>query len=184
MDKELNYHRQISSVAKICFYHLRNIRRIRSSLTEKAAKTLINALVTSRLDHNNSLLLGVPKFLTNRIQRVQNCAARLVINASKFDHISPILKTLHWLPVHLRIQFKVLLMVYRSLHKMAPDYICDLLHPVASKYRLRSAIRYQLHTPRTNLVSAGDRAFSAAAPKLWNKLPINNNNNNNNVNLI
>ena len=60
MDKELNYHRQIISVAKICFYHLRNIRRIRSFLTEKTSKK-------SRLEHNNSLLLGVPKFLTNKI---------------------------------------------------------------------------------------------------------------------
>ena len=148
----INYHKQTSTVGKIGFYHLRNIQRIISFQTEKSSKTLTK---TSRLEHNNSLLFGVQTCLTNKVQRVQNCAAHLVTNTSKFDHISPILKILYWLPVHVRIQFKVLLM----------DYICDMLHPVTSKYRLRYANRYQLHTPRTNLVSVGDRAY--------NKLPVN-----------
>ena len=78
----------------------------------------------------------------------------------------------HWLPVHLRIEFKVLLLVYKALHGMAPDYLSNMLSPARSVRNLRSRNQCLLAVPRTNLVSAGDRAFSVAGPKLWNKLPM------------
>ena len=173
MDKELNYQYYISLKARSCFNHLREIRHIRPCLTKKATQALVYAEVTSRLDFSNSLLLGIPKFSINRLQQVQNCAARLIMGTRKFDHISPVLKELHWLPIHLRLQFKVLVLVYRALHGMMPVYISDMLHPASHSRSLRSSERFLLKIPRSRLVSAGDRAFSCAAPALWNSLPEN-----------
>ena len=111
--------RQVSAVCRSAFAQLRNIGLIRQYLTSYATKSLINGLVTSRLDYCNALLYGVPQTLMHKLQRVQNCAARIVTRRSRFDHISPVLKDLHWLPVHRRVQFKTLLYTYKAIHKQA-----------------------------------------------------------------
>ena len=105
------------------------IARIRSYLTPETAKLLLHAFVTSKLDYCNSLLYGVPKYQILRLQRIQNVAARLVTATSRYDHISPVLKQLHWLPVAQRIKFKILLLTYKALKDCAPSYIKDLLQP-------------------------------------------------------
>lgn len=91
------------------FYHLHNIRRIRKYLSQDIVETLIHAFVTSRIDYCNSLLFGLPAFQISKIQRMQNAAARVIFMKSKYRHITPLLKELHWLPVTYRIQFKVIL---------------------------------------------------------------------------
>ena len=161
----------IAATCKSCFYHLRNIRSIRPCLTVKAAEALVHACITSRLDYCNSLLHGTPKYAIAQLQHVQNCAARLIAGVHKFDHITPVLQRLHWLPVQLRVEFKVLLLVFKALHGMAPKYVCDLLQEAQPSRCLRSSSQGFLYIPRTNLVSAGDRAFSVTGPKLWNRLP-------------
>ena len=90
------------------FYHLRKIRLIRKHLTFDAAQLLVQALVTSKLDYCNSLLYGLPKNVIKQLQRVQNAAARFVTLSPKFCHITPVLTNLHWLPIDLRIEFKIL----------------------------------------------------------------------------
>ncbi len=82
--------------------------------------------MTSRLDYCNSLYYGLPANQLNTLQRVQNAAARLICNVSRFDHITPTLKDLHWLPVKFRIDFKILLIVFKALHGLAPDYSLSL----------------------------------------------------------
>ena len=88
------------------------------------------------------------------------------------DHISPVLSSLHWLPVRFRINFKILLFVFKARHGLAPSYISDLLKPYVPTRSLRSAGQMLLVVPKSNLVNRGDRAFSVAAPKLWNELPL------------
>ena len=103
---------------------------------------------------------------------VQNAAAKLVVRARKYDHVTPILIELHWLPVFYRIRFKILLLTYKCLHGEGPEYLCNLLHPVNERSRsLRSSSMNMLQVPRTKLVTCGDRAFSVIAPVLWNQLP-------------
>ena len=107
-----------------------------------------------------------------RLQSVQNAAARLLSRSSKWSHITPILKTLHWLPVAYRIRFKILTLTYRALHGQTPAYVADLIHPYTSSRPLRSHRQHLLSVPRTHLKTRGDRAFAAVAPKLWNALPL------------
>ena len=87
------------------YYHLRNISKIRKYLTEEATETRVHTFVSSKLDYCNPLLYGLPKHMISRLQSVQNTAARIVTLTKKFDHITPVLIHLHWLPVHFRILF-------------------------------------------------------------------------------
>ena len=104
---------------------------------------------------------------------VQNAAARVIFQIAKFDHITPALINLHWLPVTFRVQFKLLLFVYKSLHNQSPSYITDLLSvKLAANYALRSSGKSLLLVPKVNCSTLGVRAFAPAAPVLWNSLPL------------
>ena len=116
--------------------------------------------------------MGVSGSSIARLQLVQNAAARVLTGTRKFEHISPILASLHWLPVHFRIYLKIILFAFKSLNGLAPLYLSKLLHPYPTCRSLRSADQLLLRVPKTKLKLRGDRAFSVAAPKLWNNLPL------------
>ena len=170
-DSVLNFERHITDICKSCYFNIRNIYRIRKFLSTEHTKILVNAFVTSRLDNCNSLLYGLPCYLLHKLQLVQNCAARLILGGSKFDHITPLLRELHWLPVEHRITFKLLLITFKALNNLAPCYITNLLHLYTPNRLLRSSSKFLLQVPKSNLKTYGDRAFSVCAPKLWNCLP-------------
>ena len=92
-----------------CHFHIRDILRIRHLLPLSAATALANSLVSSKLDYCNSLYNGISQANLNKIQRIQNTMARVVTNTSTFEHITPILKKLHWLPIKQRIDYKLCL---------------------------------------------------------------------------
>ena len=102
---------------------------------------------------------------------VQNNAARLVLKKKKSDHVTPLLKHLHWLPIKQRIEFKINLITYKALHDQAPSYISELLEPYEPTRSLCSSVLGLLKEKKTRLKRSGDRAFSVIAPKLWNRLP-------------
>ena len=108
------------------FRSLYHIKQIRKYLTDDATKILVHAFITSHLDYCNSLLYGIPKYQLNRLKKVLNATARVVCLVPKFDHITPTLMRLHWLPVKYRVIFKVVLLVYKALHGLAPKYIRDM----------------------------------------------------------
>ena len=112
-----------------------------------------------------------PKHLSNRLRLIQNTAARIVILSKRFEHITPILFKLHWLPLGYRIHLKILLLVYKCLNGLAPSYLSELLSYTNGPRLLRSSSQNFLTVPRTRVKTYGDRAFSAAAPRLWNQLP-------------
>ena len=141
-------------------------------LTEKTTEIMVNAYVTSRIDYGNSLLYGVSEHLLSQLQRVQNSAARLVTKTKRRQLITPVLIELHWLPVRQRIEYQLLILTFNSLHGLAAPYLSELLSRHQPTRSLRSADAHLLVVPRSNLCSQGDRAFSHAAPRLWNNLPL------------
>ena len=104
------------------------------------------------------------------VQKVQNKAACLITKKPRNEHVTPIMKMLHWLPVHLRIIFKTLVLVYKCQISQAPKYLCDLLCTRLMNRRLHQSDTAQLHQP-INKKSIGNQAFGIAAPQLWNELP-------------
>lgn len=163
-------------IGKICskaFHGLYKIRQIRKFLSPESTKTLVHAFVTSHLDYCNSLLFGVPKYQTERLQKVLNAAARLIFRIPKFHHISSALYNLHWLPVAYRVHFKLLLLIYKALNNQGPLYIKEYLQPHSVQgHQLRSCDQGLLKVPRTNFKTYGDRAFARSGPFLWNELPL------------
>ena len=156
------------------------VKKLSSSLTLLAAfgsiyfppKRLVNALVISHLDYCNSLLYGRPSNELLKLQRIQNTAARLIVGARRFDHITPILRDLHWLPIPTRLEFKILLLTYKCLRNQGPSYLCELLKLRNPSRTLRSSMQSLLQNSyRPNTHYYGERAFAFAAPKLWNSIP-------------
>ena len=135
---------------------------------------IVHAFVSSRIDYYNSLLYGVPNCHLHKLQRVQNAAARLLFEESKYCHVTPLLKSLHWLPVKYRIIFKVLLITFKAIHGLAPVSISELISirdVSLSRYCLRSTNSLMLNYPALkSRKTLGDRSFFVAAPKLWNEL--------------
>ena len=172
-DSGLTMKKHITEVCKTSFYELRNIACIRRFLTMHAAKTVIQALVTTKLDINNSLYYGLPNAQLQRLQRIQNAAARIILRWRKFQHITPGLIELHWLPVSYRIKFKILVMTYKCINNQAPKYLSSLVKPkIQSRFDLRLYHNpHLLEERKSRLVFWGDRSFATAAPKEWNKLP-------------
>ena len=169
-DGEMSMAAHVHQTCRVCYYHLKNIASIRSCLTEQAAIRLVHSLVVSRLDYANALLFGITDVLIGKLQRVQNYAARLVVRCGRRDHITPVLKKLHWLPVKQRVTYKIILLTFRALNGLAPIYIVDMLHRHRPTRALRSADNNDLQVPSTSS-RYGDRAFAASAPRLWNALP-------------
>ena len=173
-DSEMTMDTHITKACSAAFFHLHNIKRISKFLSHDSLSVLIHAFVTSRLDYCNSLLYGLPTAQIMRLQRVQNSAARLLTNTLKFQHITPILHRLHWLPVLYRINFKIILLTYKAIQGLAPRYLQELvIVKKESRYLLRSANNgpFLSYPSGKMLPTLGDRAFAMAAPKLWNALP-------------
>ena len=160
----------VTAVCRSAIFHLRNISRIRRYLTAAATEQVVHAFVTSRLDIGNALLYRLPLKQMQRLQKIQNWAARLIDGAMSYIHAIPLLTKLHWLPIVVRVEFKILLLTHRALNGQAPEYIercVSRRQPVRS---LCSSEHSLLCVPRTRR-RWGDRAFSVAAPSLWNALP-------------
>ncbi len=148
-----------------------NIRKIRPYLTEHAAQLLVQALVMSRLDYCNALLAGLPSNTIKPLQMIQNAEARLVFNKPKRAHVTPLFVSLHWLPVAARIQFKTLMLTYRTTTGSAPTYFHSLLRIYIHSRSLRSASEWRLVVPSQRGSKSLSRTFSFTVPGRWNDLP-------------
>ena len=117
----------VNRLCRSVFLELRRIGHLRHFRSVDATKKLVSSFVLSRLDYCNSLLAGLPDNRLDRYQRVQNIAARLVLGRRGRDHAKPLLRSLHWLPVRARIEYKISTLCYSSRDSSAPAYLSDLL---------------------------------------------------------
>ena len=147
------------------------MRHIRSSLTTEAPKTTASAIVGSRLDYCNSLLAGTSVSNLAHLQLVQNTLARVVAKKSRFDHITPALSELHWLPVCHRINFKIATITHRVLQFQQPSYLAVLIPRYVPVRSLRSSSSLSICVPSRKTSTATSRSFSSVTPKIWNSLP-------------
>ena len=170
MDNELSGAKQIDNVTKGAFLQIRKLGQIRKFLSTEASTSVVHAYITSRLDYCNALYIGLPNNQIERLQRIQNTAARIVSKCPKYDHISPVLHRLHWLPVKFRIIYKVLLLTFKALNGLAPSYLRNCIEVHTPKRDLRSSNNMKLTVPRTKQKTYGDRSFTKAAPLMWNAL--------------
>ncbi|KAK3526395.1 hypothetical protein QTP70_025429, partial [Hemibagrus guttatus] len=171
MDNQLSFSSHVTNVTRS--FLLYNIRRIRPFLSTQATQVLVRSLVISRLDYCNSLLAGVPLNAIRPLQMIQNAAAQLVFNLPKFSHTTPLLRSLHWLPVAARIRFKTLMLAYKAKNGPAPSYLKALVTSRTAPRLLRSTSTARLVPP--SLREKGrytSRLFSVLAPRWWNELPL------------
>ena len=174
LDTELLMTEHINHIVKNCYFHLRRLGKIRKFITKEAANAIAIATVGSRLDYCNSCFWGLPAYEIERLQKIQNIAARIVSGTKKRDHITPVLRELHWLPVKQRITYKVLCMTYSCIHGGGPEYLREIIPQYVPSRSLRSSSQLRLRLPSvddTNKNRFGGRSFANAAPQLWNSLP-------------
>ena len=157
--KHMSFDDQIDHVCKSSINHLRNLFRIHRHLDVNAALMVMHALITTQLDYSNHLYFGLQKYKVKKLQQIQTIAARYISGVRKFDHITPVLVQLHWLPVSYRIVFKHLLFVYKSLNGICPQYLTELLDRWKSTRSLRSSFQDLLMQPTCKPKTYGDRAY-------------------------
>jgi len=127
LDQRLTFSKHVSAVARSCNYHAQAIRHIRHLLTTDLAQTLACSLILSRIDYCNAVLHGAPTYTIRKLQRVQNNAARIILQAPKRSHAMTLLNTLHWLPIQQRIDYKVALLTFKVRSMSTPSYLHRLL---------------------------------------------------------
>ena len=170
IDSGLTFNQHVDYICKTSAYHIRSLRHIRKFIDTDAAMSVATALVGARVDYCNSLLYGTSKRNIDKLQRLQNSLARAVTGTGASEHITPVLKKLHWLPITARIHYKIALLTYKVISTQQPAYLAGLIRRYQPTRTLRPSSRRVLDsdTPRTMFAS---RAFCFAAPKIWNELP-------------
>jgi hypothetical protein len=175
LDSQLTMKQHVDIVTRTCFYHLRQLRSVRKSMTFNALHSVVQAFIISRVDYCNAVLYGVAAHVIRRLQSVLHAAARLITGTRLRDHITPTLRdTLHWLPVAQRVEYKIAVMAFDCVRGTCPAYFRDICRPVstvAGRSGLRSADRGDLIVPRTSGKRYGPRSFRCCAPTVWNSLP-------------
>ena len=142
------------------------MKKIRNYLSKDITKCIVHALVVARLDYCNSLYVNLPKYASDKLQRIMRSAARLIDRPKRNASVTEICKQLHWLPVPQRAEYKVLTLVYKALHGEAPAYLSSMLQQYQPKRTLRSTSSNLLSVKKTR-VRYGKRAFSVCGPELW-----------------
>ena len=170
-DSTMSFDTHISLLSRACFYNIYNISKVSYLLNANIVKMLMQSLVTSKLDYCNALYIHLPAGSIAKLQRIQNAAARCVSKVSKSEHIYPVLRELHWLPVYSRVRYKICMLTHECLfNKDFPTYLKDLLFLYTPARKLRSSSDFLLQQPRSNSHMSA-RAFSVCGPQIWNSLP-------------
>ena len=165
IDNELKSTTHISNLSSTLFVTIRKIARIRHLIDKEMTKTLMQALVLSKLDYCNSLLIGTSEYNLGKLQRIQNMSCQVINNLKKYDSIANHLQDLHWLRIHERISYKILVMVFKCKHKLAPTYLQDLINFKHNKL-LRSTTNNDIPVVKCNTALVHKSSCKSVGPRL------------------
>ena len=171
MDKLCKNTIHINKLSSSLCHQLKNIQNIRGKLDFEAAKTVVQALILSKLDYCNSLLVGTPECHLSWLQYIQNMACRVVCNLGNYNHVTASMKPLHWLRVREHISYKIACLVHWCKVGTARQYLIDLLPMATHNCSLRSSTSTNLQSAKCRTGLAKEWSFSAAGPKVWNSIP-------------
>ena len=175
LNSDLSLRTHVNKLISVCYFHIRQLRQVRRSLTVDATHALVRAWIHSRLDYCNGLLAAQPDFVYKRLQTVLKSAARLVLRLPGGASVSALMRTsLHWLSYLQSISYKLCVMIYKCQHGLAPKYLevrCTSVASLSGRASLRSAASHSLVVPFTRTVTMGPKSFSSAGPVAWNMLP-------------
>ena len=180
LDAELKHTTHFNKLTSSSFNTLRNISRVRCHLDQETTKILVLALILSKLDYSNSILLGIPKYNIAKLQRIQNMSCRMVYQLPKYSTINTYLAQLHWLKMQEWKTYKVATIMYKCINNITLAYLSEMVISQLPHTRsLRSTNRGLLYTTksRTEFVHSG--SFKSMGPCIWNTLPANIKNSNN-----
>ena len=169
-DSTLSFKQHFKNVSRKSYFQLTKINQIKKYLPADTIKSLIHSLIFSNLDYCNALYYNLPQTQLNKLQKIQNSAARIISGTPKYNHITPVLKSLHWLPVKVRIEFKILILTFKALYSDTSSPVQDMVSKYNPPRSLRSANKNKLCTPKIEK-EVGSRSFRHASPTLWNSLP-------------
>ena len=164
LDESLNFERHINELVSSCYYHIRNIGKMKYYLSSKDLQTFVHSVITSKFDYCNVVLFGINKSVIHKLQKVQNAAARLIYKLPKRSSISSVIRQLHWLRVDERIIFKMMVIVFKHFCCISPDNLHKVLDIDNAETRTLKLKHYT--------TKYGRRSFSYAAPRFWNRLPL------------
>ena len=164
LDESLTLESHVNGIVSSCYYHLRNVGKMKCHLTKADLLSLVHSVVSSKLDYCNVILFGINKDVMNRLQKVQNAAARLIYKLPKHSSVSQIIRELHWLRIDERIVYKILVIVFKHFCCISPDNLHKILQIDNAETR---HLKLEHFTTRN-----GRRSFSYVAPRFWNKLPL------------
>ena len=180
IDSGTSYMDHVTRLTRTCFFHIRQLRSIRRSLTVDSSHALVRALILTRLDYCSGLLGGAPKCILSPLSRILRAAARLILllplllpRTSSVEN--EICTVLHWLDIPARVTFKLCLLAHQCLHGSAPPYLIRYLTPVSSicgRSHLCSAATGTVFVPGSRTSTIGSRAFAVSSPSAWNSLPV------------
>ena len=172
LDTSLSFEIFVKNKCIKAMVNLKRIQRIRRIISRDNCHKLVLSLVITHLDYANSLLFGISDIHLNKLQRIQNAAAKTICNKGKYDSATDCLRELHWLPVRARIEYKILTLVFKSINNLAPVYLIEMFKfKEKSAINLRSYSDIHLEVPRVKKQTFAARSISYAGPLLWNNLP-------------
>lgn len=172
LDPRLDMGKHIKITAKSALFHLKLLYKIKPHIPQRDLKQATQALVLSRLDYGIATLSGTAKSQLAPLRATLNAAARMVTGGKKYDHISPALRELKWLPIDMRANFRTACLTHKALHTGKPAYLAAKLQKAGQSRNLRSTNTLLLIPPKSRSHKNASRSFSGNAPKIWNSIPV------------
>ena len=172
MDSKFKNDAYINKICSTSFLYLQKIIKVWHLMDKKTTQVVFQALVLSRIDYCNSLLVVSAEYQIDKLQRIQNLPCRVICSVKKYENISYHLKDLCWLHVCEHIAYKICIM-FKCFRNIVPKYLAELVRFDRNHNRnLQSNLKFLAQVPRSSNVQTSMSAFSIIGPKLWNGLPV------------